>query len=145
MNNKIKNTTLALHSSSKEFMVIHQNILLVDDDLEDQEIFLEAMREISRNISCVAMKDAKIALEKLHNHDFEADLIFLDLNMPIMGGKQFLEEIKNDKSLKHIPVIILSTTSQAKTIEKVKQLGAAAFITKPNTFNGLVERLKVYI
>ena len=120
----------------------YKNIMLIDDDIEDQEIFLEAIEQAGVSVNCTALENAKEALHKLLGKDLAVDLIFLDLNMPIMSGSQFLAEIKKLDSLKDIPVIILSTSSDSNTIQQTKQLGATKFITKPETFDELVFVLK---
>lgn len=120
----------------------YSKILLIDDDEEDQEIFLSALREITDGTSCDAYSDATIALDKLRSGQLTPDVIFLDLNMPIMNGQQFLKEIKKNDQLKDIPVIIFSTSSHEGTIALTRELGAHAFITKPSDFNSLIKTLE---
>ena len=122
--------------------MLKQNILLIDDDEDDHEIFVTATREISQDIQCSSLFDASEALSKLKNKQINPDLIFLDLNMPVMTGQQFLSAIKSDDELKGIPVIIFSTSSERRTIEQVKKLGAYDFITKPGLYDELVTILK---
>ncbi|MDQ3108624.1 MAG: response regulator [Bacteroidota bacterium] len=118
------------------------NILLIDDDVDDQEIFLTAVIQVcGGSVKCIALSDASEALGKLAIKDIMPDVIFLDLNMPVMNGQQFLVEIKKNKELKDIPVIIFSTTSHSATIELTKQLGAHDFITKPDNYDELVNIL----
>jgi CheY-like chemotaxis protein len=123
----------------------YQNILLIDDDIDDQEIFTTALEEVSPSLQCTALSDAKTALEKLETNELRPDVIFLDLNMPIMSGQQFLTEIKKRDQLQEIPVIIFSTSSNLSTIAHTKALGAAHFVTKPGSFAALVELLKPLI
>jgi CheY-like chemotaxis protein len=119
----------------------YRNILLIDDDDDDQEIFLEAVGEISNEVICTASSDASQALLKLTDGELQPDVIFLDLNMPVMSGQEFLAEIRQRPGLRDIPVIIFSTSSQASTISQTKELGASDFITKPATYNDLVRIL----
>lgn len=123
----------------------YQSILLIDDDIEDQEIFTLALSKVSDALNCKAFTSAKEALSQLDTQKVKPDVIFLDLNMPIMTGEEFLKEIKNIDHLKNIPVIIFSTSSNTSTILKTKELGAKEFITKPNRFDVLVELLKPII
>jgi CheY-like chemotaxis protein len=118
------------------------NLLLIDDDEDDQELFIEAAKEISPDIHITVVPDAAIALDKLVKRVITADVIFSDLNMPRMNGQQFLLEIKRRPELKHIPVIIFSTSSHLHTIQLVKDFGAHDFITKPGLFNELVSTLR---
>jgi CheY-like chemotaxis protein len=122
--------------------VAFTNLLLIDDDEDDHEIFLTAAAEVSPTIRCVAMFDAAEALQKLVARALRPEVIFLDLNMPGMNGQQFLTEIKKDVALRSLPVIIFSTSSQPRTIEAMKALGAHDFITKPGLFDELVHVLK---
>jgi len=122
------------------------NILLIDDDADDQEIFISALNDISEALDYTALADASIALKKkLESKELTPDVIFLDLNMPIMTGEQFLIAVKNKEGLKNIPVYIFSTTSHSKTIQHTLELGAQDFITKPNKFDDLVNILKSII
>jgi len=118
------------------------NLLLIDDDEDDQELFIEAAKEISPDIHITVVPDAATALEKLTSKSVIADVIFSDLNMPRMTGQQFLVEIKKRHDLKDIPVIIFSTSSHTHTIQLVKDFGAHDFITKPGLFNELVTTLR---
>src|ERR1700744_93560 len=68
----------------------YSRVLLIDDDEDDQELFLQAIKEIASSIECITLDDARSALTQLENRSLTADLIFLDLNMPIMTGQQFL-------------------------------------------------------
>ncbi|HEX8516671.1 MAG TPA: response regulator [Bacteroidia bacterium] len=123
-------------------MAKYQRILLIDDDEDDREIFLTALDRLVSPVICEAFGSARLALDHLSEKKVQTDLIFLDLNMPLMNGQQFLMEIKKHPELKNIPVIIFSTTSHLPTIELMKELGAMDFITKPEGFTELVNTLK---
>jgi CheY-like chemotaxis protein len=125
--------------------MLYSHILLIDDDDDDQEIFLTAMKELSNSVACTAVSSAQAALHKLETKEVTADVIFLDLNMPIMNGKQFLAELKKNETLKEIPVIILSTSAHAETIRETKALGAMDFITKPSSFTDLKNILQLIL
>ena len=122
----------------------YKNILLIDDDQDDQEIFVNALDKITNDLEYVAYTNASEALSKLEKKELTPDVIFLDLNMPIMSGQEFLKEIKSKVSLRQIPIIIFSTSSNPATIAETKELGAHNFITKPNKFHALVDLLKPY-
>ena len=119
----------------------YTRILLIDDDVDDQEIFLTAISRLPKPLDCTALGNARDALHQLKEKHLSPDLIFLDLNMPIMSGQQFLVEFAKHEHLVHIPVIVLSTTSHEPTIQATRDLGASDFITKPNRFDDLVSRL----
>ncbi|RYY65569.1 MAG: response regulator [Chitinophagaceae bacterium] len=113
----------------------YKNILLIDDDEDDCEIFLVAIEQALGPGNYTTLNHAVKALQQLDENQINPDLIFLDLNMPIMNGIQFLTEIKKREHLKHIPVIIFTTSSQEALITQTKALGAHDFITKPSDFN----------
>jgi CheY-like chemotaxis protein len=122
-----------------------KNILLIDDDEDDQEIFLAALQQVSTSLSLIAERNAREALDKLVARLLSPDVIFLDLNMPGMNGQQFLSAIKKGNELKDIPVIIYSTSSQLSVIRHTKDMGAAGYITKPDSVEGLIEILLTYL
>jgi CheY-like chemotaxis protein len=121
-------------------------VLLVDDDQDDQEFFREAVKMINRSISCIYAKDGVEAF-KLLNEQLVVipDMIFLDVNMPLMDGKDFLIKIKKTSRLKNIPVVMYSTTSDEDEMKQFRILGAKDFLVKPPNFNQLVESLEEII
>ncbi|PWB24161.1 response regulator [Flavobacterium sp. HTF] len=123
--------------------MIYKNILQIDDDSDDCELFMEALEEIS-SASYMAIYDPVEALRKLMKYEIEPDVIFLDLNMPIMSGIEFLTEIKKQEKLKEIPIIIFSTSQLEHIINEAKDYGAQDFISKPNNFNDLKDILSKY-
>jgi len=123
----------------------YQHIFHIDDDEDDAEIFLSAALEVSDKVSVEGFYDARTALEKLTGLEALPDAIFLDLNMPIMDGFEFLRQVQNSTALQNVPVIILSTSSHQDTIDKTTRLGADGFITKPSDYNALVTILRPYL
>ena len=119
---------------------INKTILLVDDDHDDQLLFMLALEEIGKNISCHVAKNGQEALSILTD-TLSPDLIFLDLNMPVMNGFDFLAEREKDERLKNIPVVIFSTTSDLGTVKKTYEMGANVFFKKPNDFPTLRTKL----
>lgn len=113
----------------------------MDDDVDDREFFCEALNEIDRSILCVCATNGYEALNILNQPDVTPDYIFLDLNMPRLGGIQCLTSIKKIKRLSQIPVIIFSTTRQNEEAEETKQLGAVMFLTKPSRYTELINML----
>ena len=115
--------------------------LLVDDDDDDKEIFCLALAEVNPSIECHIASDGIEALEMLNDPSFTPDFIFLDLNMPLMGGKECLIQIKKRHHLENTAVIIFSTSASQKDIEDTAQLGASSFITKPPLISTLTQKL----
>jgi len=125
-------------------------ILMADDDDDDRLMTQDALEE-SRVINNLHMvKDGVELLEYLRREGKYSDaslcprpgLILLDLNMPRMDGREALNEIKSDPNLKTIPVVILTTSKDETDKIKGYTLGAASYITKPVSFEGLVELMK---
>jgi CheY-like chemotaxis protein len=115
---------------------------LIDDDADDQEIFAIALADLDPAIRCCTADNGPEALDKLKNDEsFWPDFIFIDLNMPRMSGKQCLAEIKKIDRLRHVPVIVFSTSSASNDIRDTHQLGAAGFLTKPSSIAVLTSKL----
>lgn len=127
-------------------MIRKKRFFIVDDDLDDQELFIEAVNEVDSSIECISSSDCEEALDLLRNSKIELpDVIFLDLNMPRLNGKQCLAELKREAHLRHIPVIIYSTSSEKRDIEETARLGAAHFLTKPNKFEELCKAVSFVV
>lgn len=122
--------------------MLYKNILLIDDDNDDTEIFIEAINYLDENIKCVAETNPIKALENLQSSEKLPDLIFLDYNMPSMNGCEFLEKMRQLKQLRRIPVILYSNYSQAAAEHLCITKGTEKYITKPNSFNELKAVLK---
>jgi CheY-like chemotaxis protein len=119
-----------------------KQVLLIDDDRDDADLFKEALFEINSAIVFQHYEDSKAGLQLLLERQTDLpDLIFLDINMPIVSGWQCLIEFKKAEHLKHIPVIIFTTSSQTREKEIADELGAEGFITKPNEYKALKELL----
>jgi CheY-like chemotaxis protein len=110
------------------------SLLFIDDDNEYLSFYAEAISSLSLPIRIDTDEDATTALNKLNTREMQPDLIFLDLDMPIMSGQDFLRSIKATIPLSTIPVIVMSTSSETKTIQEVKSLGAMDYFVKPNSF-----------
>lgn len=127
-------------------MVRKKRFFIVDDDLDDQELFIEAVNEVDSSIECISSSNCEEALDLLKNSKIDLpDVIFLDLNMPRLNGKQCLVELKRQAHLQHIPVIIYSTSSEKRDIEETARLGAAHFLTKPNKFEELCKAVSFVV
>jgi CheY-like chemotaxis protein len=114
------------------------SILLIDDDEEDKNFFREALQEVDNTVQYFEANNGQHALDMLNaSNALLPDLIFLDLNMPVMDGKQCLQSIMRSKKLCHIPIIIYTTSHQQYDIDETKKLGASHFITKPIYFEDI--------
>jgi DNA-binding response OmpR family regulator len=119
----------------------YKNILQVDDDEEDCEMFYEALRKVSP-ANYTSINDSIDALKKLESGKIIPDVIVLDINMPIVNGMEFLVRLKENDTLKIIPVIIFSTSTLVQTKRTAISLGAADYIVKPSNFSELKNTLR---
>ena len=122
----------------------YKNFLQIDDDSDDCELFMEALSAVSSS-SYMAINDPVEAFHKLLMREVRPDVIFLDLNMPVMSGLELLTEIKKQEALQEIPIIIFSTSQLEDIRREAKQLGAHDYISKPNNFNDLKQILSKYV
>ena len=116
-------------------MTQYKKVLLVDDDEDDRAFFLEALKGLDQNVVCVIAQNGKEALETLLADHPKPDIIFLDLNMPLMNGREFLSVTRNYEQIRRIPIIILTTSSDENVKLETANLGARGFITKPDRFH----------
>ncbi|WP_121354708.1 response regulator [Flavisolibacter nicotianae] len=118
----------------------HQ-ILIVDDDADDREIIRDAFMSSVDEQEYVFIENGDKLLEYLENatNGDTPSLIMLDLNMPGKDGRETLKELKMNGRFQHIPTIVFTTSSSQRDKQMVYELGANCFITKPDTFNKLIE------
>ena len=127
-------------------------ILLADDDEDDRLMARDALRDARVHNDLRFVSDGVELMQYLRRQGpYAAEgaapcpgLILLDLNMPRKDGREALAEIKEDPDLKRIPVIILTTSKAEEDLIRTYDLGVNSFITKPVTFLGLVEVMKVF-
>ena len=126
-------------------------ILLADDDEDDRLLAEDALAESRLANAIKFVEDGEELMDYLHQRGKWSDegaaprpgLILLDLNMPRKDGRQALKEIKGDPELRKIPVVILTTSKAEEDILRSYDLGVNSFITKPVTFDGLVDIMKL--
>jgi chemotaxis family two-component system response regulator Rcp1 len=119
------------------------NILLVEDNPGDVRLTLEGFRDAKVRNEVHVVPDGVEAMAYLHRETKYADaprpdLILLDLNLPRKDGREVLEEIKRDGSLKRIPVAILTTSRADKDILASYDLHANCYVTKPVQFDEFI-------
>tara|TARA_B100000745_G_scaffold299539_2_gene250581 strand:+ start:1786 stop:2211 length:426 start_codon:yes stop_codon:yes gene_type:complete len=116
------------------------NILLVEDHIPDQRLTQRAFSKSKSNNNLFIAVDGVEAMSFLRKEaPYEnvptPNLILLDLNMPRMDGREVLKQVKGDTGLRHIPVVVLTTSSDERDILESYGLYANAYITKPVSFN----------
>lgn len=113
-------------------------ILLVEDDEDDIAFFQDALQEVCPQCEFLFAHHGLEAIKKLNLlKPIKPHFIFVDLNMPIMNGYEFIKEIRQVDSLKEIPAFVLSTSNDPSIKEKSMKAGATEFFTKPVMANDL--------
>lgn len=119
-------------------------IVLVEDDDGHAILIQRSLRPLRPDNQIVRVSDGQQAVDYLfHEHDdIEPTVVFLDLNLPILDGYQVLERLKGDQKTRKIPVVVISTTSDSREMERCYELGANAYISKPMEFKTFSHTMK---
>lgn len=108
-------------------------LLIVDDDPDDVDFLSKAVLQVDSTIQCFDTWNGEEALKLLQSGTMPLpDLIFADLNMPRVNGREFLQRIKEDTRFSAIPVIIYSTSMYRADPQELKTMGAKRFFIKPS-------------
>jgi DNA-binding NtrC family response regulator len=121
------------------------NILLVDDDIDDRELFVEALHSIDGHSQVETLDQSEGLVDALLSMDPLPHFLFLDLNMPRKSGKECLKEIRRHDSLRKVKIVIYTTSINPKDVTETYQLGAFCFFQKPNSFGDLKRLLQQVI
>lgn len=124
-------------------------ILMADDDADDRMLTKDAFAENHLANEMRFVEDGAELMDYLRRRGKYADkslsprpcLILLDLNMPKMSGRECLAEIKGDPELRSIPIVVLTTSTAEEDLYRSYELGVSSYISKPVTFDGLVEAI----
>jgi len=115
-----------------------KKILIVDDEPDILRLISLRLRKLGYDV--LTAVDGKEALDAIRNEN--PDLVLLDLLIPFMNGAEVCEQVKNDKTLKHIPIILFTAHSDTMTAEKTKKLGAEDYIVKPFVLEELTDKVE---
>ena len=126
-------------------------ILMADDDQDDCLLVSKAFKASRLCNDLRFVKDGEELMDYLYQRGKYADealaprpgLILLDLNMPKKDGREALREIKSDPDLRAIPIVVLTTSKEEEDVLRSYDLGANSYVTKPVTFQGLVDVVKI--
>jgi CheY-like chemotaxis protein len=110
-----------------------RRLLLADDDDDDKLLFMDVLKELRVPVKLSSASNGEALMDTLATSPLP-DLLFLDLNMPLKNGFECLTEIRREKRMDKMPVVIFSTSSQPSAIDQVYAGGAQLYIRKPNDF-----------
>ena len=119
-------------------------VLCIDDDPDDTDFFCEALKVVNPDARCLTANDGLTALKLLRSEPGPS-IIFLDINMPRMSGRELLVQIKKNYKWSQIPTIIYSTAIVPRDEVDYKKLGAHDVVKKHAKFNDLCNALKVIL
>lgn len=126
----------------------HQKfVLCVDDDLDDRLVICEAIKDIDPSLLVIEARNGVEANRFLQEAKSTGDfpcLVILDMNMPLMDGKETLKEIKKDEILKTLPVVFFSTSSNPRDQSFSLEYGIE-FVTKPTNYHSIVATIKHFL
>ena len=117
-------------------------IALTDDDQDDCEFFIDALGSLDTSLQVLQFENGADLIEHLDSCEKESpDLIFLDLNMPVMNGKECLRKLRLSYTANKLPVIIPSTSDSERDVIDTYNLGANLYLKKPNDMKTLRQSL----
>jgi CheY-like chemotaxis protein len=121
-------------------------VFLVDDDYEDHEIFKMALEKLNVPFEFITAESGIEAMELFKSDpSFVPDIVFFDVNMPRMNGKECIRELRKMEYLQKIPMILYSTHDGQKEISEAKSAGASDFVTKPSSIPEFTKILQIII
>jgi len=117
-----------------------KTILLIDDDVEDRELFRMILQTLDSPITLIEATDGIHAFELISGDNFQApDIIFYDLNMPRMNGIEFLLQLRAKNLFSNVPLIMLSTSVKDFNTDRCLEAGAKECLEKPSSLNAFAE------
>lgn len=117
-------------------------IFYADDDRDDRELFADAVEEVNPEIKLYLARNGQEIIHLLEKHGEVPDFIFLDINMPVMSGKECLKRLKQLDRLKSVPIIMYTTTSNKEEFKNLVLLGAAECVVKGVSFQAIKDSLR---
>ena len=118
-------------------------IFLIEDDLDDIELLQDALAGISHDLHIA--NDGDAAIDLIKSGSIVPDIIILDLNLPKIHGREVLQEIKSFDAYRHIPLVVLTTSSANEDITYAYENGANKYLIKPHTGDELKEIVKAIL
>jgi CheY-like chemotaxis protein len=112
-------------------------ILIVEDNADDEALLMHQLQKAQLHQHVKVIADGKVAVEYLTDNDSRGDeliAIFLDLNLPSMNGLHVLEKVRSHDRIRHLPVIVMTSSNSSTDLEKCRQFGVSCYVQKPITF-----------
>lgn len=123
-------------------MKLELKILLVEDNIIEILKLKRAIENLGMNHEVLEAENGEIALDSIKQEEINPDIVLLDLNMPKMNGLEFLAKVRNDESIKHLPIIILSTSNNNRDLKEAYKLGVSGYILKPLKYEDYVKKIE---
>jgi len=123
-------------------MKLELKILLVEDNIIEILKLKRAIENLGMNHEVLEAENGEIALDSIKQEEINPDIILLDLNMPKMNGLEFLAKVRNDESMRHLPIIILSTSNNNRDLMEAYKLGVSGYILKPLKYEDYVKKIE---
>jgi CheY-like chemotaxis protein len=120
-------------------VLVRPLVLVAEDDVDDQILFLEAARHAGVGFDCHFVESGREVIDWIESHGAHPSLILLDVNMPRMDGFETLEVLRTRPSLSRVPIIFLSTCLGDEERSRAARLGALRYLVKPSGFDALVD------
>jgi len=117
-------------------------IFYADDDDDDRELFADALEEVDPAIQLILARNGFEVIQLLESQKELPDYIFLDINMPLMSGKECLMRLKRVDRLRSVPIIMYTTTSNKEEFKNLVLLGAADCVVKGISFKAIKDSLR---
>lgn len=118
-------------------------IIIADDDPDDKDIFLLAIKEINPSLGVFNVSDGKELIELLKS--FVPDMVFLDLDMPYKNGLECLVEMRNHPQWHGLPTVVYSSTTRPANIQTAYETGAHLFFIKPSVLKEYIQSLEAIL
>jgi CheY-like chemotaxis protein len=131
--------------TTKGNLSLINSVLIIDDDWDDREIFKDAINEIDPLIKVNEIGNCLDILMEIPRLPTMPEIIFLDINMPVVNGRDCLRVLQGHDQYKEIPVIMYSTSNGYRDISDTYEIGAMYYLQKPISFNNLVRLLKLIL
>lgn len=117
-----------------EYMGKQYKVILADDDLDDRELFIELLSDLNVDITTLGNGFELLNYLETQTAEMLPDCLFLDLNMPVLGGKESLQRIRSNQKYKQMPIVIYSTSANRNDIEETFKMGANLYLVKASSY-----------